>query len=87
MKQATTFLLIAIGWIILFNCIILNFLINEEPLLTNNLITGAVTKDIVLSPWVGRIIVPLFVFNILMIILLIIGYKIQIKNNKLKFEF
>ncbi len=88
MKQSITFLLIAIGWMTLFNSIILNSIIQEEPLITTNLITGAtVTKNISLSPQaIGKIIIPLAIANVLMIALLIMGYKTRMKNSKIKFE-
>jgi len=88
MKKSITFALIAVGWMILFNCIILNFLINKESLSTNNLITGATTKNIISAEGIGRITVPLIMLNTLMVALLVIGYsKIKFKNNKIKFEF
>ena len=72
MKKPITFVLIAVGWMILFNCIILNFFINKEPLSTNNLITGATTKNIISIEGIGRIIAPLIMFNILMVALLVV---------------
>ena len=89
MKQSTIFTLLGIGWIILLNSIILK-LSSQNNSLSNNLITGAAVKNgvVIASQTIGKIIVPLIIFNILVIALLLVGHKIiHIKNNKIKFEF
>lgn len=89
MKQSTAYILLAIGWIILLNCIILK-LLTQNKALSTNLITGAAVKNsvIIASQTIETVLIPLIIFNILVIVLLLIGHKvIHIKNNKIKFEF
>ena len=85
MKKETSFLIVSIFWILLFNILMLNFLIGRGFLSTNSLITGAVTavpEEISFIPnEVLKIATPMLIFNFIIIVILTVIYEKLVKEK------
>ena len=86
MKKETSFLIVSIFWMLLFNILVINFFIGNGTLSTGVLATGAVVappEDTSFIPGDAlKIAAPLLILNFIILVLLIIGYEKWVKEKK-----
>jgi len=85
MKKDTSFLIVSIFWMLIFNILIINFFLGNGIFAANSLITGAVVVDpeeIQFIPnYILKLAAPLLILNFIILIALIIGYEKWVKEK------
>ena len=85
MKKDTSFLIVSIFWMLIFNILIINFFLGNGIFAVNSLVTGAVVVDpeeIQFIPnSILKLAAPLLILNFIILIALIIGYEKWVKEK------
>ncbi len=85
MKKDTSFLIVSIFWMLIFNILIINFLLGNDIFAANSLITGAVvidSEEIQFIPnSILKLATPLLILNFIILIALVIVYEKWVKEK------
>ena len=85
MRKDTSFLIVSIFWMLLFNILIINFFLGSGVFAVNSLITGAVVvepEEIQFIPnSILKLAAPLLILNFIILIALVLGYQKWVKEK------
>ncbi len=85
MKKDTSFLIVSVFWILLFNILIINFFLGNGIFAENSLITGAVVaqaEEIQFIPdSILKLSAPLLMLNFIILIVLVMVYEKFVKEK------
>ncbi len=87
MKKETSFLIVSIFWMLIFNIVVLNFFLGKG-ILSTNLLVGAVVVEPEETAFIPgsvlKIAAPLLILNFIILVFLVIAYEKWVKERNIK---